>query len=110
MADLKSSNKSWTDVAFQYTLEVFESLRRGDLGKSCERHIEMYKQTCHAMFPLTLAFKPPVLNNNVDDVKATPEDDVDDVTVPSSCPVTKNIECADASAGDASPVANGAAS
>ena len=68
------------------------------MGKGCDRQIEDYKERCHAMFPLTKAFKPPVLNNV--DAKTVDGD--------STSPVAKTVE-ADA-AGDASLVANGAAS
>ena len=83
----------------QHTLEVFESLQQGEMGKGCERQIEDYKERCHARFPYMKAFKPPVLNN-VDAKKVVDGD--------STSPVAKTVD-ADA-AGDASPVANGAAS
>ena len=85
-------------VQLQHALEIYESLQQGDLGKGCEDEIEKFKDRCHEMFPLAEAFKPPVLNNI--EAKKVDRD--------SSSPVAKNVE-GDAG-GDASPVANGAAS
>uniref|UniRef100_H3D472 N-alpha-acetyltransferase 15, NatA auxiliary subunit n=1 Tax=Tetraodon nigroviridis TaxID=99883 RepID=H3D472_TETNG len=63
-AELASAlDQSLDNRTIQTCIEVLECLRSGALG-DCKELVETYRDSCHRLFPYTLAFAPPGYEEN----------------------------------------------